>query len=298
MKDFLALTDCSADALRALLDRADELASRWRARDMPQSLAGRRIALWFVGQGFRNRLAFEIGARAMGADVSFVPGELGVHEPIEDVGHYLANWFDALVVRSRRHALLESLARDFPSAVVNARTDYNHPCEVLSDLQFVRRRRGSLDGLRVVFAGEVTNLCTSWFEAAVRLPIEVIQVAPPGYGIDPARMASLNVGAAGRIGLCHDLVSAVDSETEVIYTDCWPKSADEETVRKSFLPYQIDLATLDRMHPRGIFLPCPPVTRGREVSAEALLSPRFLSYQAKDCLLHTQNAILEFAMCT
>jgi ornithine carbamoyltransferase len=296
MNDFLAITDCSGDALRAIMDRADELADRWVARDMPQSLAGRRIALWFFGQGFRNRLAFEIGARAMGADVSFVPGDLGVHEPIEDVGHYLGNWFDALVVRSRSHALLESLARDFPSAVINARTEYNHPCEVLSDLQFVRRQRGTLDGLKVVFAGEVTNLCMSWFEAAVRLPIQVIQVAPPGFGVDPERMAALNAGAAGRIGLSHDLEAAVDLETDVIYTDCWPKSDDGKAIREAFLPQQINIATVERMHPRGVFLPCPPVTRGQEVSAEALLSPRCLSYQAKDCLLHTQNALLEFAI--
>jgi ornithine carbamoyltransferase len=217
MNDFLAITDCSGDALCAILDRADQLTDRWVARDMP--------------------LAFEIGARAMGADASFVPGDRGIHEPIEDVGHYLGNWFDALLVRSRSHALLESLARDFPAAVVNARTDHNHPCEVLSDLQFVRRRRGSLDGLKVVFAGEVTNLCTSWFEAAVRLPIQVIQVAPPRYGIDLARLVSLNAGAAGRVSVCHDLESAVESETDVIYTDCWPKGPDEQTSgRPSFRP--------------------------------------------------------------
>ena len=295
MSHFLAITDCSPDELIAILDRADELASRWAARDMPRSLAGLRLGVWFYGQGFRNRLAFELGARAMGADVSFVPGELAVHEPIEDVGHYLANWFDALVVRSRTHALLESLARDFPLPVVNARTDHNHPCEVVGDLQFVRRRRGGLDGLRVVFAGAVTNLCTSWFEAAVRLPIEVIQVAPPGHALDPVRVAALNAGAAGRISVCHDLHDAVDSATDLVYTDCWPDGDDEEAIRKAFLPHQIGPEILDRMNPRGIFLPCPPVTRGHEVSAEAMRSPRCLSYEAKNYLLHAQNAILEFA---
>ena len=254
MSHFLAITDCSPDELVAILDRADELASRWAARDMPRSLERLRLGMWFYGQGFRNRVAFELGARAMGADVSFVPGEIGVHEPIEDVGHYLANWFDALVVRSRSHRLLESLARDFPSAIVNARTDHNHPCEVMGDLQFVRKRRGSLEGLKVVFVGEVTNLCMSWFEAAVRLPIEVVQVAPPGYGIGPARLAALNAGATGRIGLCHDLRDAVDSETELVYTDCWPRG-DDDAIRKAFLPHQIGPETLDRMHSGGIFLP-------------------------------------------
>ena len=95
MRSFLSVTDFSTEELSGVLDRADELHDLWHERRMPQSLVGRRIALWFVGQGFRNRLAFELGARSMGADVSTVPGELGVQEPNEDVGHYLANWFDA-----------------------------------------------------------------------------------------------------------------------------------------------------------------------------------------------------------
>ncbi|MFW5880671.1 MAG: hypothetical protein ACOCU9_03480 [Spirochaetota bacterium] len=66
MRSFLSVTDLSADELSGVLDRADELHDLWHARRMPQSLAGMRIALWFAGQGFRNRLAFELGARSMG----------------------------------------------------------------------------------------------------------------------------------------------------------------------------------------------------------------------------------------
>ena len=50
---------------------------------------------------------------------------------------------------------------------------------------------------------------------------------------------------------------------------------------------------LDRLGARGVFLPCPPVTRGEEVSAEAMRSPRCENHAAKDNLLHVQNAIME-----
>jgi ornithine carbamoyltransferase len=59
------------------------------------------------------------------------------------------------------------------------------------------------------------------------------------------------------------------------------------------LPYQIQVQHLDRLGPRGMFLPCPPVTRGEEVSAEAMRSPRCQNHAAKDNLLHVQNAIME-----
>ena len=131
---------------------------------MPQTMKHQRLALWFWGNGFRNRMAFEIGARAMGAYVAFVPGELGVHEPIEDIGHYLSNWFSMLIIRSKKHSNLISVSRDASIPTLNARTDYNHPCEVVGDLQYVRKVRGSLDDLTVVFVGEVTNLCMSWLK--------------------------------------------------------------------------------------------------------------------------------------
>jgi ornithine carbamoyltransferase len=67
---------------------------------MPPLLDRRRVALWFDGQGFGNRVAFEIGARSMGADVTIIPGTPGTREPMGDVGRYLGNWFSMAFVRA------------------------------------------------------------------------------------------------------------------------------------------------------------------------------------------------------
>jgi ornithine carbamoyltransferase len=293
MRSFLSVTDLSTEELSGVLDRADELHDLWHERRMPQSLVGRRIALWFVGQGFRNRLAFELGARSMGADVSTVPGELGVQEPIEDVGHYLANWFDALVIRCRRHEELLRLARDAELPTINARTGYNHPCEIVGDLQFVRRERGSLDGLSVVFVGEITNLCRSWFEAACVLPINVFQIGPSDYLLPDADVAALNARAAGSVATAASL-GCIDASVDLIYTDCWPRDGDAEAVREAFAAYRITREVVDAMG-EGLFLPCPPVTRGEEVTAAALDAPVCRNYAAKEFLLHAQNALMELA---
>jgi ornithine carbamoyltransferase len=295
MRHFISLTDCTTDELIALLDRADFLAEAWKDNRMPDSLRGKKLALWFFGNGFRNRVAFEIGAKAMGAMVSFIPGELGVDEPLCDVGHYLANWFSGLVIRARRHEDVVRLAETIPIPLINARTNHNHPCEILGDLQFARKHRGSIDGMRVVFVGEVTNLCMSWFEAAVRFPIEVVQIAPEGYGADHDLLQRLSRCAAGRISTGNDLEAAVRG-VDLIYTDCWPKVATQEAkeeVKRQFLPYQITARHLAQMGKRGMFLPCPPVTRGQEVSVDAMDSAWCLDYAAKEYLLHSQNALME-----
>jgi ornithine carbamoyltransferase len=81
--------------------------------------------------------------------------------------------------------------------------------------------------------------------------------------------------------------------TDLIYTDCWPKNQEKEQVRELFSPYQITSAILSKLHDKAFFLPCPPVTRGEEVSEEAMKSEHCMNYEAKEFLLHSQNAIME-----
>jgi len=291
MKNFIEITDFEIDELLQILDRADELQIAWQTKTMPDSLKNENIALWFLGNGFRNRMAFEIGARAMGADVSFVPGELGIHEPLEDIGAYLDNWFSLLVMRTRSHSDLEFVCNNSDTPIINGRTDFNHPCEIIGDLQYIRKQRGSIEGLEIVFVGEVANLSMSWFEAAVRFPIKVIQVAPKGYELPDKKLNELMENAKGEIKVLNDFENAITSNTDVIYTDCWPRT---HKAKELFLPFQITGNTLSKMNQNGFFLPCPPVTRGQEVSFDAMNSHLCKNYEAKEYLLHSQNAIMEF----
>lgn len=294
MKDFLAITDLETEEIYSILDRADTLYNNWKSNSMPKPLLNKRVALWSYGNGFRNRVAFELGIKALGGIVSFIPGELGVHEPLEDITHYLNNWFDLLVVRCKNHTDLVSISRDFRGPVVNARTTYNHPCEIIGDLQYIRRERGSIDNLNVVFVGEIANLSMSWIEAAIKLPIKVTQVAPETYLLPTEKLVEYNKHAVGEISTSKDLNRVLSKDTDVIYTDCWPKDQSEEIISELFLPYQIKREHVDMINPDGFFLPCPPISRGREVSEDSVKFPLYNNYEAKEFLLHAQNAILEF----
>jgi len=262
---------------------------------MPKSLQNLRVGLWFYGYGFRNRVAFELGAREMGASVSFISGDLGIHEPLDDIAGYLGNWFSIIVIRAKRHEDLLHVVSLSSIPVINARTDKSHPCEIMGDLQYIRHYRGELKGLKVVFVGEPTNLCMSWLEAATVFPINVTQVCPKGYEVSGEVLHNLKKGAKGEIAITNDLENALKT-VDVIYTDCWPH-AGEDTERKriesDFLPYQIRMEHLLALGETGVFLPCPPVTRGQEVSFEVMKSPLCKNFEAKDYLLHIQNAIME-----
>ena len=162
-KDFLTFLDYSQSEIIALLDLAEQMRESHRLRRMPQALAGRSVALIWDAEGFRNRVAFELGIASMGGVAVQMPGRLDERESIEDVTAYLDNWFDGIVARVRLHSFMQRLAEAAKIPVINARTDYNHPCEILGDLAYIRARRGSLQGLKVAFVGEATNVCHPWF---------------------------------------------------------------------------------------------------------------------------------------
>jgi ornithine carbamoyltransferase len=293
-RHFLQVSDLTQEALFDLFERAQSLESAFHAKQIPGFLKGKRIALSFEDGGFRNRVAFELGVRLMGGEAIFVPGRPGQKEPAGDIARYLSNWFDALVIRTPEYAVLEEIAEVSTIPVINARTRYNHPCEILGDLAFVHKIRGDLDGLKVVFVGEPTNLCHSWFEAGNSLPMEVVQVCPQGFEIKASTYSQLNTQAVGNLRISHDLEQEL-KDADVVYTDCWPgRSTPDDAVRiaKSFAPYQITAASLNLTPTTCIFLPCPPVTRGEEVSEDAMTSPKCRVYEAKDYLLHAQNALL------
>lgn len=296
--DFLHLNDFSESELVALMDSADALRLSWIANETPRNLCNKNVALIWNAGGFRNRVAFELGITAMGGKAVQIPGKLDSREPIEDIVRYLANWFHAIVARTETHEQMIRLAHAASIPVINARTSHNHPCEILADLTYVRAKRGSIDGLKVVFVGEPTNLCYPWCEAAAKLPISIVQVCPKGYEMDSLQIKAFSQSAKGEVRVSNELDSELVG-ADVIYTDCWPHSLTEKdaaTIRHDFVSYQLTSEKLHLAKPGCFFLPCPPVTRGEEVSEEVMRTFGATVYEAKEYLLHAQNAILSYIL--
>ena len=279
-RDFLRFQDLDADTILSIVARAQVLAAAWTDRAMPQSLAGKRVALIVDDGGWRNTTAFDLGVRAMGGISVQPPLRFNVHETTADLAGYLDNWFDILIVRTRDLSTLDELAARATVPVINARTRSNHPCETLGDLAYVNAKRGSLAGLKVVGVAPDGNILRSWVESSISLPIQVTQIYPEDWHIKD--IASPNFATSTSLdGLL---------EADVIITDCWPDGARADQL----LQYQISAPLLDRCRRDVIFLPCPPVTRGREVCASAMTHPACQSTAAKAFLLHAQNALLEW----
>ncbi len=279
---FLEFHSLPADTLHSIIKRACDLAGHWADRTIPQTLSGKRVGLIVDDSGWRNTTAIALGVQAMGGICVEAPVTFSGAEAVADLGGYLSNWFDLLVIRTRELAKLKELASTIDIPVINARTRSNHPCETLGDLAYVRSVRGTLEGLKVVGIAPDANILRSWVEASKTLPIQVTQVYPQPWHVTDPMLLNANFRASSNI---EDVLDA-----DVIITDCWPKDAQESAL----LPYQVSSSLLDKTGGNAIFLPCPPVSRGQEVTADAMLHKACQSLQAKAFLLHAQNALMEW----
>lgn len=274
----LALNELAPETVLALLHRARAMRDGWVARRMPQVLAGRRVALVVDDGGWRNTTAFELGIAAMGGICARAPITLAGKEAVPDLAAYLGNWVDAVAIRTPELGALRALAGAFPGPVINARTRQNHPCETLGDLAFLAALWGGMRPMKVAAVAPMANILASWVEAAAVLPIEVVQVGPCDW----------HAPTASRFRASEEMGELADAD--VVITDCWPSGAEAEAL----LPWQVTEAVLDST--RAVFLPCPPVTRGQEVSVGAMRHPACRVVEAKAWLLHAQNAVLEWCL--
>ena len=94
----------------------------------------------------RTRVSFEVAIARPGAHplaLSSAELQLGRGETIEDTGRVLSRYVDVIVLRTFEQERLELARRARPTVpVVNALSDFEHPCQCLADLLTVRERQG------------------------------------------------------------------------------------------------------------------------------------------------------------
>ena len=178
------IRDWTAAELDAVLDLADELKAKQLEREPHRLLEGRTLGLLFRKHSTRTRISLEVAAAHLGATALYLPDEqlqLARGESIDDTARVLGRYLDALAIRTYEHAEVETFAAVAGVPVVNALTDEAHPLQALADLQTIRERFGKLEGIRVAWIGDGTNVCVSLAEACALLGLDFTCAAPTGY---------------------------------------------------------------------------------------------------------------------
>jgi ornithine carbamoyltransferase len=280
-RDFLRISDLVPAEAEAILDRAVEL----RANPKQPLLPGATLGLFFAKHSTRTRVSFTAGmAQLGGAAVHLAPEELQLSrgESLPDTARALSGYLDALAVRVHSHAELEEWAHWASIPVINALTAEEHPCQALADALTMRDRLGSLDGVRVAWVGDGSNVCTSLARLGLLLGYEVIAACPEDY--EPAVDVRL-------VRDPREVVRAAD----VIVTDTWVSMGqeDEHDQRvRDLEAYRLDAALLGHASKDAFVMHCLPAHPGEEITADVLYGERSAIWDEAENRLHVQKALL------
>src|SRR4051812_21797297 len=246
LRHFLVDDDITADEQTAILDEADRMKKdRFSARPLagPES-----VAVIFEKPSTRTRLSFEAGIAELGGHPIIVDSrstQLGRGETIEDTARVLSRYVAAIVIRTFGQDRIEDLAESSSVPVVNALTDYAHPCQALADLQTIRQHKGSLSGLTLSYLGDGNNMAHSLLLAGVLAGMHVRVASPPGFEpIEQVVRRANEIGerTGGVAVVTNDPVQATRG-ADVLYTDVWASMGQEnEAAGRSlvFQPYMLD----------------------------------------------------------
>ena len=118
-----------------------------------------------------------------GTAIPLTPEELQISrgESLPDTARAVSRYLDVLAVRTHGHEELEAWAEWASIPVINALTAEEHPCQALADALTIRDRLGSLDGVRVAWVGDGSNVLVSLAELGKLLGFEVVAASPAGY---------------------------------------------------------------------------------------------------------------------
>jgi ornithine carbamoyltransferase len=301
-RHFIDLFDINAIEAAELLDRASTLKREDRLGDRPQLLAGRTLGLVFDKPSLRTRVSFEAAITQLGGNALFLNGKdvgLGVRESVADFARVISQYVDALAVRTFSQTTIEELARHATIPIINALSDWSHPCQALADLLTVREALGELAGLKFVFVGDGNNVARSLAQASAFFGVNFILACPDGYEY-PDTFAHRFAETFPDVPLAieHDPRVAV-KDADVVYTDVWASMGQEaelESRKPVFEPYRVDGSLLSLAKPTSIFLHCLPARRGEEVTEEVLEGPSSLVFPQAANRLHFQKALLAWLL--
>ena len=296
-RDFISVTDLSPAETRLLVQRG--AAGKGQVSNRP--LAGKSVALLFEKPSLRTKVSFQVAVEQLGGYSLYMGGDevgLGIREPVSDVARVLSGYVDCIVARVFRHEDLHELARHASVPVINALSDWEHPCQTMADLLTVHEHKGTLDGLTLAYIGDGNNVARSLCLALPAVGMNFAIASPAGYELDGESVAAAGKRGGGTVRTMRSPAEAV-AQADVVYTDVWASMGQEsqaEQRRQEFAGYTVDPALMAQARPGALFMHDMPAHYGEEVPPGMLEHPQSVAYPQAHNRLHAQKAVLEFLL--
>jgi len=265
---------------------------------------GKSVGMLFQKPSLRTRVSFEVAISQIGGHVTCLGADevqIGEREAVKDFARVISRYVDCIVARVFKHKHLVEIAKNSRVPLINALSDYAHPCQALADLQTMKECFGKWEGTKLCFVGDGNNVARSLAFLCAKLGVKFALAAPKGYSFDDAFIKRLKKSATNKnfkleIGTdAKKLLRGADA----VYADVWASMGQEEETairEKAFKDYQLNQKLLNMAKPSAIALHCLPAHRGSEITDEVMDGPQAAVYDQAENRLHTERALLTLLM--
>lgn len=303
-KHFIDLNLIDTKTLRRIVDLTKELKTQ-DSLSQSKLLKQKNLAMIFEKTSTRTRVSFEVGINQLGGHAIVMNKndmQLGKGETIADTAKVLSRFVDAIMIRSNAHKTITDLAQNSSKPVINALSDFSHPCQIMASIVTIEEHLGNIKGKKLAWFGDVNNVLNSYIHAAKAFDYELIICTPQGYDFcnDEIKKAQ-NAGA--KITHTHDPKQGA-KDVDVIISDTWfsmgDAAAKDEKLKQQkltqLMPYQVNSTLMSLAKPHAIFTHCLPAYREYEVTTQVIDSKQSVVFDEAENRLHAQKAILLYCM--
>lgn len=304
MEHLISLNDLSQKEIFDILTVAQKLKEENKKGIKHHILEGKTLGMIFAKSSTRTRVSFEVGMYQLGGHALFLSSndiQLGRGECIYDTANVLSRYLDGIMIRTFSHNDVLELAKYGQIPVINALTDYLHPCQVLADLLTIKEHKGTLKGLKLAYLGDGNNMANSLLYGCTKVGMDISVATPkkyccPNEVVENAKNTAAETGSA--VVITEDAKEAVKG-ADVVYTDTWVSMGQEEQKAekiKLFGGYQVNKELFSYAKEDAIFLHCLPAYRGYEVTEDVIDGKNSAIFDEAENRLHAQKAVMALLM--
>ena len=294
MPNFIDLKELTTEDLIQIIS----LSIKWKSTGAPKFMKDKQAVLIFEKPSLRTRISFEVGINQLGGNSTILNEkemQLGQRETIEDTARVLERYADMIVIRCFGHNQMINFANTSNVPVINALTDYSHPCQVVADLVTIKEHLIDFKNKKIAWFGDCNNVLQSWIEASVLLDFELNIACPEGV-VPHQETMTWAIKKNNKIKIMHDPYLAADGANCII-TDTWTSMGDEIiSPEKIFLPFQVNENIMSLADKNAIFMHCLPAYRGKEVSKDVFEGMQSVVFDEAENRLHAQKAIMHYCL--
>jgi ornithine carbamoyltransferase len=297
-RDLCSIADLTVGEMASIMELAH--AVKTHPEDFRSALDAKQMVLFFEKASLRTRLTFEAAMSTLGGNAIFVDqthSPLGERESLPDMAHNVERWMSVIVLRTYSHDTITEMAACSKIPVINALSDFEHPCQAIADFFTLEERFGSAEGLNFTYIGDGNNVCHSLMLTAAQLGAHCRIATPKGFQpkLEIVHKAiEITEQTGGSLELLHDPIKAATG-ADAIYTDvCTSMGFEHEAARRApiFKPYQVNEALMSHAQPHAVFMHCLPAHRNAEVTDTVLDGPQSIVFDQAENRMHAQKAIL------